>query len=499
MQFLIRYRIPLIAFGVILLGGSLFFFTREEKAPDWVTSTVTRGDVRELVSVSGIIEAESEALLTFPATGIVAQVLVREGDTVDKDQVLAMLEQDELTADRQDAYAALMIARADRDELVSGPRDEARNVTDAKVRAAANTLSEVRTEGAQKVANAYRTLLSSELEALPQNANTDAVPPLISGTYTCGTEGTYTITFFRSGAKSGYSYRLSGLESGTYTAYAESPAPLGTCGLSLQLDAESTYGDKIYEVRIPNARGSSYATNYNAYILTERERVNAVREAENALDTAQREATLANALPREEALTRAQGVILQAEARLGAIDARIKERVLRAPFRGVINDSGLTPGEVSSGKSMTLVASDIFELTVRIPEIDITRVALGQTAEVRFDARPDDTVRATIDFISPTATLIDGVAYFEATLRFDTPPSWFRGGLNADVDIIVNETTNTLKVPKRFLVRENEASFVLIPDGIVTKRVPVEVAFTGNDGFIGITGNIKENDTIIAP
>jgi HlyD family secretion protein len=190
---------------------------------------------------------------------------------------------------------------------------------------------------------------------------------------------------------------------------------------------------------------------------------------------------------------------MQSEAKLKAIDARLSERTLTAPFGGVITDIGLTVGEVSEGKSIALVASDIFELTVRVPEIDITRLALGQTADVRFDAQPNEITRARVGFISPTATLIDGVAYFEAKLRFDTPPTWFRSGLNADVDIVISEARDTLKIPKRFLVTEGDTRFVLIPDGTVSKRIPVEVSFVGNDGFVAITGSIGEGDTVIAP
>ncbi len=499
MSFFLRHKILLIVLIIGGLSALSYVLTKNEDTPDWITETVTRGDVRELVSVSGIIEAESNATLTFPVSGIVREVRVREGDTVVQGQTLAMLEQGELIADRQNAYAALIIAKADKDELTNGPRNEERSVTEAQVRDARTTLEQTITEEAQKVTNAYRTLLSSNLEALPTNRDTEAVPPIISGTYTCDTPGMYTISVFRSGSQSGYSYRLSGFEKGTFTVYTESPSPLGTCGLSIQFVSGSSYSSKVWEVTIPNTRSSTYATNYNTYALAKEQEANAVKKAREALDKALREQMLANAIPRREALTRAEATIMQSEAKLKVIDARLNERTLTAPFGGVITNAGLTVGEVSEGKSIALVASDLFELTVRIPEIDITRLAIEQSADVRFDAEPNEITHARVSFISPTATLIDGVAYFEAKLRFDTPPVWFRSGLNADVDIIVAKEESALRIPKRFLVTEGDTRFVLIPEGTVTKRVPVEVSFVGNDGFVGITGGVRENDTVIAP
>lgn len=497
-KYLTRSRLVFLV--LILVGGALTYLqTTREKTPDWVTGTVSLGTVQEIVSVSGVIESQGEALLSFPVTGVVEEILVTEGAFVTEGEVLALLEQDELTADRKDAYASLLIAEANRTELITGASVEARDVTNASVRVAEADLLRTISEESQKVANAYRTLLSEDLEALPINRATDAVPPTITGTYTCATEGTYTITVFNSGSQSGYSYRLEGLESGTYSAYTEAPAPLGDCGLSIQFDRDSSYGGKAWEIKIPNTRGASYTSNANAYALALEQEKNAIASATEALEEAKLKQSLENAVPREEALARADATIIQAEARIASIDARIKERTLRAPFDGVVSAIEIAQGEVATGEAMTVVASDIYELTVRVPEIDITKLTLGQTAQVRFDARPSEIMSATIGFISETATEIDGVAYFEAKLRFETTPLWFRSGLNADVHIIVDEKQHTLKVPKRFVTSENGTHFVLIPNGEETVRKNVDVTFTGNDGFVALEGNIGEGDTVVAP
>jgi HlyD family secretion protein len=497
-KYLTRGRLVFLV--LILVGGVLTYLqTTREQTPDWVTGTVTMGTVQEIVSVSGVIEAEGEALLSFPVTGVVEDILVEEGASVMAGDVLATLEQDELIADRKDAHAALLIAEANRTELITGVRTEARDVTDAEVRAAEANLLRTISEESQKVANAYRTLLSEDLEALPINRATEAVPPVVTGTYTCKTEGTYTLTVFSSGAKSGYSYRLEGLESGTFSAYTEAPAPLGFCGLSIQFDADSSYGGRTWEVTIPNTRGASYTANANAYALALEGERNAVAQATETLEQAKLEQSLENAVPREEALARADAAVIQAEARIASIDARIKERTLRAPFDGVVSAIEISEGEVATGEAMTVIAADIYELTVRVPEIDITKLTLGQTAQVRFDARPSEIMTATVRIISETATEIDGVAYFEATLRFETTPTWFRSGLNADVHIIVDEKQNTLKVPKRFVTTENGTHFVLVPNGVETARKNVDVTFTGNDGFVALEGNINEGDVVVAP
>ena len=191
--------------------------------------------------------------------------------------------------------------------------------------------------------------------------------------------------------------------------------------------------------------------------------------------------------------------MLQATARLDRIHARIADRTLRAPFPGIISSIETLRGEsVTTLPVVTLVANNAFNITVRIPEIDITRVQVGQEAHAIFDARPEETIPATVTFIAPIATMIDGVAYFEAVLTFPYNPPWLRGGLNADVDIITETRDKVLRMPKRFLTRTDDTYTVLIPQGVSTTVHTVGVGFSGNDGYVEITG-LNEGDTIVAP
>ncbi len=152
-----------------------------------------------------------------------------------------------------------------------------------------------------------------------------------------------------------------------------------------------------------------------------------------------------------------------------------------------------------SAPVLTLLATDAFELTVRVPEIDIVKLAVGQPAEAVFDANPTEVQMGSIAYISPLATLIDGVAYFEATIELTTMPEWIRSGLNADIDLIIDEEESALRIPKRFLVKEPDGRYtVRIPNGTKTSTTTVELLFEGNDGYVAITG-LNEGDTIVAP
>ena len=498
LSFFRAHWIRILFLLLLAVGAGIYVQNKRTEVPNWVTTSVETGTVSKVISVSGTMNATKSANLSFPSGGTVESIKVKEGDFVSQGTELIILEHDALTAEYQDARAALLIAQADQRELVTGLRPEERAVNDTKVAIAKEELARVTKSSNDKVANAYRTLLSADLVARPVDKDNDDTAPTVTGTYTCDA-GTYTLSLFRSGSQSGYSYRVTGLEAGTYTAYTETPGNLGTCGLSIQFETGVSYGNEDWTITIPNTESSSYVTNSNAYILAQTERDNAVRSAEQNLKLAEQNALLDTATPREEALARESARVLQAEARVKKIQVGLKDRILTAPFDGTITHVTPVPGEtVSTLPVITMVSKDVFELTALVPEIDVTKIASGQQARVVFDARVNETLMATITFISPLAREIDGVSYFETKLILDTPSSWLQSGLNADIDIIIDTHENVTRIPSRFLVTEGTDHHVLFADGKMTKSIPVTLVLEGNDGYVEVTG-INPGDTIIAP
>lgn len=488
-----------IAGLVVLVVILMVVGVTNQETPELITTTVEQGPVRQLVSVSGVAEAEQTAELAFPTGGIVTSVAVRTGDVVNQGDVLISLEASALQADRADAAATRNRAIATRDELLAGPQSETRAATAETVSFKATTLETIKATQNDLVTNAYRTLLSSDLEAISDDPAEDATPPIISGTYLCDSEGTYTLEVFSSKAESGYSYRLSGFEQGTYTASTEQPTLLGTCGLRAIFDPASRYSNTTWTISIPNKKSPQYVTNRNAYMLAQTQANSAVAVAEQDLALAQANATNANAPARSEAIARANADIASANARIARIDSQLKDRILTAPFSGTITEIDVLPGEtVTTEPVITLLAETAFEVTARIPEIDIGKLLIGQPVEMVFDAKQDEILTGEINFISLKATEIDGVAYYEALINLTDIPPWMRSGLNADIDIIINEATDVLRLPRRFVTTVDDTSSVItkLPEGAAI--TPIEVLLEGDDGFVAITG-VDEDEIIIAP
>lgn len=488
-------------FGIVVIAvGTMYALNQTSDASDgnFESATVARGTVRVISNVSGNVDAPEHATLHFPTQGVIQEVLKTEGDVVMKGDIIASLVQDVLLAEYNSTQNTLRYEEARKRELVRGPNTEARAVTETNTFIAYENLKRVEEEQSKLVANARQIMLSGGLVAKPSNMNNNDTPPTISGTYTCTDEGTYTLEVFPSGAGSGASYRLSGLgESGTYTAYSETSAPLGACGLTIQFDRDEEYRRDIWTVAIPNTESSEYLANYNAYTLALQTQANALSAARDAITLAEKTAVSNNAPATREEIAQSDALIEATRAKLSAIEAQIRDYVIKAPFDGTISQNELTVGEIAGASQyVTIIREGAYNLVARIPEVDIRTISIGDTATIMFDAAPEERIPGVITFISPSSVQIDGVAYYEAFVRLSYEPEWIREGLNADIDIVTEEKNATLVLPMRFVSAESGTYFVHIRDGEKVYKKELAPGIVGNDGFIEVT-NIPEGTTVV--
>ena len=480
--------------------ASLLIRTLRSDTPEPVTVTAENGQVRQFVSVSGVAKAKEKADLSFPTTGVVEELFVAVGDSVEAGEILAVLKSDSLESERLAAMAGLRSAIADRGELIAGPDTTSRNVTNETVQLKKEALATTIDVEMSKVRNAKRTLLSSGLSAYTEKNDEDARAPAVSGTYRCQEEGMYTISVYPSSAASGYSYRVFGLEEGVYTASTDQPTALGNCGLRLLFDPNSKYTGSTWIIEVPNTKSDVYTTHKNAYDLAVVQSGSAIDLAKQELALAEADAQNKNAAPRTESLVKADAAVEQAQAKVSQAESDLTDRTLRAPFSGTITDICIDVGEIATTKPvLTLLTDRTFEVVARVPEIDVTKLAVGQPVELLFDANDSEIQQGTLTFISLESKEIDGVAYFDTYITLNQTPSWMRSGLNADIDIIVSDTTQGVRIPKRFLIEDNGTFSVLRrqgPNSFATTSV--DMILRGTDGFVAVSG-ITSGDTLIAP
>ncbi len=391
-----------------------------------LTTTVERRDVVDAVLLSGRTESASAVELGFADTGRISQVFVKEGDLVSKDQLLASI-------DTSDLYV--------------------------------NDLNKIIREQESLVTNAYRNLLSSSLQAIPDDITNTALDPIISGVYT-GPEGDYRLRIYSSGSDSGKSFELSGLEQGlNQPVTTNTTVPLGSRGLYIQFQSIPEVG--FWTVSIPNKRSSLYAGYVNAY--------------ESAKATRDR-------------------VVADARLNNESMLSKINKRRIYAPFSGTVASVGFKQGESTDGKqTIKLISEKDYQIILKAPEVSVAKLQVGQTVSVTLDAYgKEENFPAKIVSINPAETIVEGVPVYETRVMFDHTDDRIRSGMTAIAKITIREQKNVLALPNNFVHQEEGASFVYRLNGDNREKVTVTTGVLGSDNYVEITSGLQEGESIVS-
>jgi HlyD family secretion protein len=150
-----------------------------------------------------------------------------------------------------------------------------------------------------------------------------------------------------------------------------------------------------------------------------------------------------------------------------------EELTIRAPFAGVITQRFADPGafvtpttaaSVNAGASSSSVVelSQGLEAVAKVPESDIGRIRLGQSATVRVDAFPDRRFSARVRQIAPRAVKNNNVTSFEVKLTLIDPRSELRIGMTADIDFQTGTLPAQTLVPTVAVVTRDGRPGVLL-------------------------------------
>lgn len=126
---------------VLVVGGGAYFLQNRPAASTQQTATVTRGDLKATVNANARVRSQSSVQLAFPMSGLVKQVNVLEGDTVEKDQVLAELDAPETRRRLTQAQMTLEARIEDLAEAQAPPNAQELEIAQQSLKKAALALA----------------------------------------------------------------------------------------------------------------------------------------------------------------------------------------------------------------------------------------------------------------------------------------------------------------------------------------------------------------------
>lgn len=185
-----------------------------------------------------------------------------------------------------------------------------------------------------------------------------------------------------------------------------------------------------------------------------------------------------------------------ARARVEQVRAQLAERVIRAPFAGVLGIRQVSPGALVSPGTVIATLDDLTRMYVDfpVPEGALAYVAPGQTVRGRVEAWPEHPFEGTVETVE---TRVDP-ATRSVTVRaaFPNPQRLLRPGMLVTVTL-ERQQRQALLVPEIAIVQVGQTSFVwrVKEDGTV-EQARVAVGSRGN-GQAEILRGLAAGDRIV--
>jgi HlyD family secretion protein len=205
-----------------------------------------------------------------------------------------------------------------------------------------------------------------------------------------------------------------------------------------------------------------------------------------------------NAARRQE-IAAAEAAVKQMEVSLQMARIRLGQTALHASFAGLVTRTFVNAGEfVPIGKPIVhLVDPDSLYIKAVVDEADALKVRVGQQALVVMDVFQGRKLEGRVAEISPViSSTRQESRTSEVKILVEDRSVVLKPGLSADIEIIVEEVPNVLRLPTHIILERERGKYVhVVSDGRARER-PIQVGASNWD-FTQIVSGLQEGERVI--
>jgi HlyD family secretion protein len=213
--------------------------------------------------------------------------------------------------------------------------------------------------------------------------------------------------------------------------------------------------------------------------------------AKAQLDDAQREFDLLN--------NGNMADITAAQARVDAAQATLNLARVISPFAGTVTESYPLPGDQISAGATAFRLDNLSSLLVdvKVSEVDINNVTVGQPVTLSFDAILGREYHGEVIEVTQAGTADQGVVNFTVTVELTGADSMVKPGMTAAVNIVVEEMQDVLLVQNRAVrLVDNQRVVYVLENGQPVKK-DITLGSSSDTLSVIAGGDINEGDVII--
>ncbi|MBI5023024.1 MAG: HlyD family efflux transporter periplasmic adaptor subunit [Candidatus Magasanikbacteria bacterium] len=546
------YLIFTVVIGVALVSFWSYqkYFNKVEPEP--LLFKVERGPIKEIVKVRGEVVSQKNFDLGFLFSGFVEKIFVKDGQQVNQNDPLLMLETTDFELEIRELVALLALSNANvksqqakLDELKKGIRVEEIQIVETKLvnsekslQDAADNLEKIKEKAQADLDDAYSNALTAIQKAVIVGKNALLTLTDIQYAHLLGTDQDAIAVAEKKaiavkallGADSAgrmFSNSLSILSGGAYSTVqkaAVNPVYVNIDSASLEtLDAlqkvksalesvpvtfEWTSTEKINMSAEKNNVSAEISTisNRQKTIITQKS-ANAssissaeagVTGAKNTLATATDELILKRAGSTKEQITAQEAIVESGQANVQSVQARIagvwekiKKSTLYAPADAKITKVWFEKQELARpGQTAVTLETSGHKIQADVSELEIGKIREinGNKVLIQFDSFPDLNFNGEIISVEPKEIVKEGDKYYRVNVFIEPHDLEIRSGMSADLTILILSKDNILKIPELTIYKKDGKKFVTIFEESRQKEVEIKTGISNGESIEIISG-----------
>ncbi len=184
---------------------------------------------------------------------------------------------------------------------------------------------------------------------------------------------------------------------------------------------------------------------------------------------------------------------------LAIVQKRMQAAEIRAPFDGVVTAIYTQPGSATAPGAKAIQVADLraFYIDVPVAEVDFPAIALGQEADLVFDAFFTETYHGVVTQIDQVGQEQAGVVTYNVTITMADGIDKINPGMTAGVTIITTAKPNVLVVPAAAVKTVEGDSVVYVLKDSVPQAVKVRVGAYSSESVEILEGDLQEGETLV--
>ena len=497
--------LPVVA--VLILGGGaygiykLFFY---EAPVEIVTGTTVRDSITTVIEGSAVTSPTSFQMLTVPVDGVVDEVYVSQGDTVEVGDPLYTIDSDSIEDDIADLDATI----ADYEDQLSDLQESVNSLT---INAPfSGKLLNVTVENGDEVgaSTSIATLVDDSRMLLDlyfsvgyrDYIETGMSAEVSLAQYMTTLEGIVTgikdVSYITPEGAECFKVTIAVDNPGTLTEGMEATATISSVGLLM-----SPADAGMFRYNQTKTISAGVSGEITLHSLDDSLRVSS-GELLAVIDNDSYDSQM----------TTLEKKINSANLSLEELNEDLADCAATADVAGTVIFVRLEAGdEVSAGtSSMAIYNTDTMKIEADINEVQNEYIKLGMEVTItKSGASADQTLTGTITEVSLEATSSNGVAYFPTTITIESGGA-LSAGVYVTYSITAAQAEDAVLAPAAAVKRTTEGSCLFIqsdtepanaarlgedvvPDGFYA--VPVEVGLTSNN-YVEITSGVEQGVTV---